>query len=164
MRVRRRVHGAVTRERELLRRQNSPGPTRDVLAGIEALVEEGYADPARLGVTGGSYGGYLTNWIVGHDRRFAAAMTCRSVVDLTSQFLSGDIAGPAFGQLEFGVTPWEDPAFYRDHSPLTYAPLLTHGRLWGLTNSPVIVALDKTDGKTDIDARLSSQPTAQAAQ
>ncbi len=99
-----------------------PGPARDVLAGIEALVGEGLADPNRLGVTGGSYGGYLTNWIVGHDDRFRAAMTCRSVVDLTSQFLSGDLAGPQFGQLEFGATPWEDPAFYRDHSPLTYAP------------------------------------------
>jgi acylaminoacyl-peptidase len=99
-----------------------PGPTRDVLAGVQALIDEGLADPERLGVTGGSYGGYLTNWIVGHDDRFRAAMTCRSVVDLTSQFLSGDLAGPQFGQLEFGATPWEDPAFYRDHSPLTYAP------------------------------------------
>ena len=99
-----------------------PGPMRDVLAGIDALVEEGYADPDRLGVTGGSYGGYLTNWIVGHDDRFAAAFTARSVVDLTSQFFSGDIGGPEFGREEFGSTPWDDPAFWRDHSPLTYAP------------------------------------------
>jgi dipeptidyl aminopeptidase/acylaminoacyl peptidase len=99
-----------------------PGPMRDVLAGVEALVEEGLADPARLGVTGGSYGGYLTNWIVGHDDRFRAAFTARSVVDLTSQFFSGDIGGPAFGLEEFGSTPWDDPVFWRDHSPLTYAP------------------------------------------
>ena len=45
-----------------------PGPMRDVLAGVDALVADGLADPDRLGVTGGSYGGYLTNWIVGHDR------------------------------------------------------------------------------------------------
>ena len=44
-----------------------PGPMRDVLAGVDALVADGLADPDRLGVTGGSYGGYLTNWIVGHD-------------------------------------------------------------------------------------------------
>jgi dipeptidyl aminopeptidase/acylaminoacyl peptidase len=99
-----------------------PGPMRDVLAGVEALVAEGYADPDRLGVTGGSYGGYLTNWIVGHDDRFRAAMTARSVVDLTSQFYSGDIGGTDFGILEFGSTPWDDPAFWRDHSPMTYAP------------------------------------------
>ena len=55
-----------------------PGPMRDVLAGVDALVADGLADPDRLGVTGGSYGGYLTNWIVGHDQRFRAAMTCRS--------------------------------------------------------------------------------------
>ena len=55
-----------------------PGPMRDVLAGVESLVADGLADPERLGVTGGSYGGYLTNWIIAHDQRFAAAMTCRS--------------------------------------------------------------------------------------
>ena len=99
-----------------------PGPMRDVLAGVDTLVEEGYADPDRLGVTGGSYGGYLTNWIVGHDERFAAAFTARSVVDLVSQFFSGDIGGPEFGREEFGSTPWDDPAFWRDHSPMTYAP------------------------------------------
>ena len=99
-----------------------PGPTRDVLAGVDALVADGLADPERLGVTGGSYGGYLTNWIVGHDRRFRAAITCRSVVDLTSQMLSGDIGGAEFGRLEFGAASWEDPTFYREHSPLTYAP------------------------------------------
>ena len=99
-----------------------PGPMRDVIAGIEGLVAEHYADPERLGVTGGSYGGYLTNWIVGHDDRFRAAMTARSVVDLTSQFYSGDLAGTDFGLEEFGSTPWDDPAFWRDHSPLTYVP------------------------------------------
>ena len=52
-----------------------PGPSRDVLAGVDALVADGLADPERLGLTGGSYGGYLTSWIVGHDQRFRAAMT-----------------------------------------------------------------------------------------
>ena len=65
---------------------------RDVLAGIDALVADGLADPDRLGVTGGSYGGYLTNWIVGHDDRFAAAMTCRSVSDMAVLMLTGDIS------------------------------------------------------------------------
>jgi len=94
---------------------------RDVLAGVDALVADGLADPTRLGVTGGSYGGYLTNWIVAQDRRFRAAVTCRSVVDMTSQFLSGDIGGAEFGRQEFGAAPWEDPTFYREQSPLTFA-------------------------------------------
>ena len=72
-----------------------PGPMRDVLAGIDALVADGLADPARLGVTGGSYGGYLTNWILGHDDRFAAAMTCRSVSDMAMLMLTGDIRAPS---------------------------------------------------------------------
>ena len=50
-----------------------------------------------------------------------AAVSCRGVYDLTSQMLSGDIGGPTFGRLEFGVQPWEDPDLYRRHSPLTYA-------------------------------------------
>jgi len=97
------------------------GPMRDVMDGVDALVADGLADPDRLGVTGGSYGGYLTSWIVGHTDRFKAAVTCRSVNDMTSEMLSGDIAGPLFGRYEYGVNPWEDPELYRRHSPLTYA-------------------------------------------
>jgi dipeptidyl aminopeptidase/acylaminoacyl peptidase len=97
------------------------GPTRDVMAHVEALVANGVADPGRLGVTGGSYGGYLTNWIIGHSDRFAAAITCRSVTDLTSLMLTGDLAGGIFGVLEFGARPWEDPELYRRLSPITYA-------------------------------------------
>ena len=97
------------------------GPMRDVMAHVDALVATGVADPARLGVTGGSYGGYLTNWIVGHTDRFAAALTCRSVTDLTSLMLTGDLAGGIFGIMEFGAQPWENPDLYRELSPLTYA-------------------------------------------
>jgi len=98
-----------------------PGPMRDVLAGIDALVAEGLADPDRLGVTGGSYGGYLTSWIVGQTDRFKAAITCRSVNDLTSQMMTGDIAGPSFGRLDLGAAPWEDPEIFRAQSPITHA-------------------------------------------
>lgn len=97
------------------------GPARDVLSGVDELVGEGIADPRRLGVTGGSYGGYLTNWIVGHDQRFAAALTCRSVTDLSALMLTGDLSGGEFGRLEFGASPWDEPDLYRDQSPLTYA-------------------------------------------
>jgi dipeptidyl aminopeptidase/acylaminoacyl peptidase len=97
------------------------GPMSDVIAGIDALVADGLADPDRLGVTGGSYGGYLTNWIVGHDQRFRAAITCRSVSDMSMLFLTGDISGGDWAKQEFGVTPWEDPAYYREISPLSYA-------------------------------------------
>jgi dipeptidyl aminopeptidase/acylaminoacyl peptidase len=97
------------------------GPMADVLAGVDALVADRLADPKRLGVTGGSYGGYLTNWIVSHDDRFAAAVTCRSVSDMSMLFLTGDISGGEWAQYEFGVVPWKDPDFFREISPLTYA-------------------------------------------
>ena len=98
-----------------------PGPMRDVIAGVEALVADRLADPDRLGVTGGSYGGYLTNWIVAHDQRFRAAITCRSVADMALLFLTGDISGGDWAKLEFKATPWDDPEYFRQISPLTYA-------------------------------------------
>jgi acylaminoacyl-peptidase len=101
------------------------GPMRDVMGGVDALIADGLADADRLGVTGGSYGGYLTSWIVGHTDRFKAAVTCRSVNDMVSQMLSGDIGGPTFGLYEYGVQPWEDWDLYRRHSPLTYATKVT---------------------------------------
>jgi dipeptidyl aminopeptidase/acylaminoacyl peptidase len=101
------------------------GPMRDVMGGLDSLVDDGLVDPDRMGVTGGSYGGYLTSWIVGHTDRFKAAVTCRSVNDMTSQLLSGDIGGPTFGEQSYGVVPWEDWDLYRRHSPLTYAEKVT---------------------------------------
>jgi dipeptidyl aminopeptidase/acylaminoacyl peptidase len=102
-----------------------PGPMRDVLAGVDALVADGLADAARLGLTGGSYGGYLTTWITAHDQRFAAAMTCRSVSDMSMLFLTGDISNGHWARLEFDVAPWEDPAYYREISPIAYASRIT---------------------------------------
>jgi len=101
------------------------GPMRDVMGGLDALAADGLVDPDRMGITGGSYGGYLTSWIVGHTDRFKAAVTCRSVNDMTSQMLSGDIGGPTFGKYEYGVNPWEDWDLYRRHSPLTAAAEVT---------------------------------------
>ncbi|MEO6593238.1 MAG: prolyl oligopeptidase family serine peptidase, partial [Planctomycetota bacterium] len=56
-----------------------------------------------------------------HDQRFRAAMTCRSVSDMTMLFTTGDISGGEWAQLEFGATPWSDPAYYREISPISYA-------------------------------------------
>jgi acylaminoacyl-peptidase len=118
-----------------------PGPMRDVLAGVEALVADGLADPQRLGVTGGSYGGYLTNWIAGHDDRFRAAMTCRSVSDMGTLFIVGDLSGGEWAKLEFDVRPWEDPAYYRDISPLSYADRI---------HTPLLIQHSERDLRTTI--------------
>ena len=97
------------------------GPMADVIAGVDALIADGLADPERLGVTGGSYGGYLTNWIVGRTDRFKAAVTCRSVVDMAMLFMTGDISGGEWAQIEFGKSPWEDPAYFNSISPISLA-------------------------------------------
>ena len=97
------------------------GPQADIEAGLDALIKEGKADPDRLGVTGGSYGGYLTAWMVGHSDRYRAAVACRGVYDMSAEMLSGDLGGPLFGHYELGAQPWDDPELYRRLSPLTYA-------------------------------------------
>jgi dipeptidyl aminopeptidase/acylaminoacyl peptidase len=97
------------------------GPMRDVLGVLDAFVADGLADPDRLGVTGGSYGGYLTSWIVGHDQRFKAALTARSVNDLAVLLMTGDLGGTEWPSHEFGAWTWDDPEKFRIASPLTYA-------------------------------------------
>jgi dipeptidyl aminopeptidase/acylaminoacyl peptidase len=118
-----------------------PGPTRDVLAGVDALVADGLADPDRLGLTGGSYGGYLTNWILGHDGRFRAAMTCRSVSDMSMLFMTGDISSGDWATLEFDATPWSDPEYYREISPITYADRIT---------TPLLIQHSERDIRTTV--------------
>ena len=118
-----------------------PGPMRDVLAGVDALVSDGLADPARLGVTGGSYGGYLTNWIVAHDHRFAAAMTCRSVTDMAVLMLTADLSGTEWPIAEFGRYTWQDPAYFTSISPLTYAPNI---------RTPLLIQHSENDLRTTV--------------
>lgn len=93
----------------------------DLMAVTDHLVAQDYVDETRLGVTGGSYGGYMTNWIIGHTNRFQAAVTQRSVVNLYSFFGESDF-GFDF-EYEFFGRPWENEETalqYLRMSPLHY--------------------------------------------
>ncbi|MEA2675499.1 MAG: hypothetical protein QOI92_2691 [Chloroflexota bacterium] len=118
------------------------GPMRDVLAIVDGFVTDGRADADRLGVTGGSYGGYLTSWIVGHDQRFKAAMTARSVNDLAVLFLTGDLGGTEWPSQEFGAWTWDDPEKFRLASPLTYADAV---------RTPLLIQHSEQDLRTPIN-------------
>lgn len=91
----------------------------DIMAGVDTLIEQGLVDPEKLFVTGGSYGGYMTTWIVSHTDRFKAAVAQRGVYNLLSFFGTTDI--PTFVQNEFGVYPMEDAMFLWLQSPLAHA-------------------------------------------
>jgi acylaminoacyl-peptidase len=98
----------------------------DVMAGLEcALRHCDFIDPERLGVMGGSYGGFLTSWIVGHTDRFKAACSERALNTHYSMFGTSDI-GHSFPEMySGGALPWEDLDWYIQHSPLTYAKHIT---------------------------------------
>jgi dipeptidyl aminopeptidase/acylaminoacyl peptidase len=97
------------------------GDFADVMAGLdEALRRCDCIDPERLGVMGGSYGGFLTSWAVGHTDRFKAACSERAVNNTYTLFGTSDI-GHSFSEAQSGYLPWENMAWYIEHSPLTYA-------------------------------------------
>jgi len=98
------------------------GDYADVMAVLdEALGRSPFIDPDRLGVLGGSYGGFLTSWTVGHTDRFKAACSERAVNCQYTMFGTSDI-GSSFNVVELGgAMPWEDMARYIERSPLTYA-------------------------------------------
>ncbi|PSP54686.1 S9 family peptidase [Halobacteriales archaeon QS_1_67_19] len=91
----------------------------DVMAGVDEMASREYVDEDDLHVTGGSYGGYLTMWTVGHTDRFASAVSQRGVYELNSFYGSTD----AFKLIEwdFGATPWDDAEFLWGRSPVAYA-------------------------------------------
>ncbi len=96
----------------------------DLMAGVDAVLAMGFVDPERLAVTGGSYGGIMTNWIVGHTKRFKAAVTQRSISNLASKFGTSDI-GPWMAIENWDGTPWDNPQRYAWHSPITYVNNIT---------------------------------------
>lgn len=90
----------------------------DCMAAADYLAGLPYVKGKQMGVTGGSYGGYMTNWIIGQTDRFRAAVTQRSVVDLKSFVGTSDFGFDL--KREFGGQPWTDPEIYERCSPLTY--------------------------------------------
>ncbi len=97
---------------------------RDLMVAVDYAAGLNWVDEKRLGVTGGSYGGYMTNWVVGQTKRFAAAVTCRSTCNRYSQFGTSDI-GFYNGDFEFPGDPWDAPDFYLSHSPITFVKNVT---------------------------------------
>ncbi|MGH9333761.1 MAG: LpqB family beta-propeller domain-containing protein, partial [Vicinamibacteria bacterium] len=92
------------------------GDYRDIMSGVDRLIERGFADPDRLGVMGASYGGFMTNWIVTQTDRFKAASSGASISDIADLYYHSD-AGE-FTEEYFGL-PWEEAALYEAHSPIT---------------------------------------------
>jgi dipeptidyl aminopeptidase/acylaminoacyl peptidase len=92
----------------------------DVMAAIETAVERyDFIDPERLGVLGGSYGGFMTSWIVGHTNRFKAACSERAVNNMVSAYGSSDLFWHFAGQ--FGAGLYEDFETWVERSPSLYA-------------------------------------------
>lgn len=90
----------------------------DILSGLDGVVERANIDVKRLAVTGGSYAGYMTAWIIGHDQRFSCAWAQRGLYNLTSFFGTSDI--PQLIEREFEARGFEDIERLWSQSPLAY--------------------------------------------
>jgi dipeptidyl aminopeptidase/acylaminoacyl peptidase len=96
----------------------------DLISGVDAVIDLGYVDEGRLFVTGGSGGGVLSAWIVGHTDRFRAAVVQKPVINWYSFVLHAD--GPGFFyKYWFPGPPWEHMEQYMERSPLSYVGNVT---------------------------------------
>ncbi|MFN3726355.1 MAG: prolyl oligopeptidase family serine peptidase [Allosphingosinicella sp.] len=110
----------------------------DLMSAVDAAIAEGYADPERLFVTGGSGGGVLSSWIIGRTNRFRAAAVQKPVINMITIALVSD--GPAyFARYWFGRMPWEDHEAYWRRSPLS---------LVGNVQTPALVIVGAEDNRT----------------
>ncbi len=91
----------------------------EIMLGVDELVSRPYIDGDRMGVTGGSCGGFMTNWVIGHTDRFAAAVTQRSITNQISFFGTSDI-GPECTGGETRTDPWRDLQSSWKQSPVAY--------------------------------------------
>ena len=113
----------------------------DIMAGVDTLLQKGYIDERRLGVIGGSYGGFMTSWLIGHSDRFSAAVSDRAVNDRFSFFGSSDI-GCEFTIDDMEVAPWDDPERYRRMSPITYVKNI---------HTPLLIIHSESDLRCNIE-------------
>jgi dipeptidyl aminopeptidase/acylaminoacyl peptidase len=110
---------------------------KDLMAGVDEVVKRGYVDPNRLGVTGGSGGGLLTNWTITQTQRFKAAVAQRDIADWYGFWFTADFT--LFQPTWFRKAPWEDPDDYHARSPITYVANVT---------TPLMLVLGDADYRT----------------
>jgi dipeptidyl aminopeptidase/acylaminoacyl peptidase len=105
----------------------------DIMASVDHVAALPYADPDRMAAAGGSYGGYMIDWMLGHTQRFKALISHAGVFDLRSMF--GATEELWFPIWEFNGTPWDNPESYTKWSPSYYVKdfhtptLVIHGEL-----------------------------------
>jgi dipeptidyl aminopeptidase/acylaminoacyl peptidase len=112
----------------------------DLISGVDAVIAQGFVDPQRLYVTGGSGGGVLTAWIVGKTDRFRAAVVAKPVINWASFVLTTDFADTA-AKYWFPVLPWDDFQHYWQRSPLS---------LVGNVTTPTMLLTGEADYRTPI--------------
>lgn len=114
---------------------------RDLMAGVDELLKRGYVDPKKLGVTGGSGGGVLTNWIITHTDRFAAAVSQRDISNWASWWYTADFT--LFQPNWFKAPPFEDSQDYSNRSAITFVKNI---------HTPVLFVLGESDYRTPQDS------------
>lgn len=97
---------------------------KDLMAGVDEVIKRGYVDADRMGVMGGSGGGLLTAWVIGHTKRFRAACAQRGVYNWYSFTNTADF-NYTFAKRWFRDFPWNDPEDYRARSPISYVGNIT---------------------------------------
>ena len=110
----------------------------DLMSGVDAVLGRGYLDAERLFVTGGSGGGVLTAWIVGHTDRFRAAVVVKPVINWASFVLTADMTN-YFYRYWFDAFPWDDLQSYWKRSPLAYV---------GQVHTPTMLMTGEADYRT----------------
>jgi dipeptidyl aminopeptidase/acylaminoacyl peptidase len=110
----------------------------DLMSGVDEVVGRGYVDQDRLFVTGGSGGGVLTAWIVGHTNRFRAAVVVKPVINWTSFVLTADMTS-YFYRYWFDGFPWDNVEAYWKRSPLAYV---------GNVRTPTMLMTGEVDYRT----------------
>ncbi|MDR7484822.1 MAG: S9 family peptidase [Armatimonadota bacterium] len=115
--------------------------SQDILLGLDAAIAQGFIDPDRVAVAGGSYGGFMTNWLIGHTGRFRCAVSEVSVSNLHSFYGTSDI-GATWGEVEWGASPWDDPQRLLAHSPLMSVTQVT---------TPVLITANEADHRCPVE-------------
>jgi dipeptidyl aminopeptidase/acylaminoacyl peptidase len=110
---------------------------KDLMIGVDEVLKRGYVDARKLGVTGGSGGGLLTNWVIGHTDRFAAAVSQRDIASWADWWYSADFT--LYQASWFKAPPFDDPQDYVNRSPITYIKNV---------HTPLMLILGEADYRT----------------